>query len=484
MSLLGPDKGQITFQDVAACFSEEEWKLLHEWQKELYKSVMNDIHQALVSLGPLIATSVFSLRAKEKEHLSSVDIQYDERRPSDHNSPSYQAGNPDTSDWINERDDTNIWDQREPDLRADINESSSDCYPAIRPDILHQIQQEELQCRDWPGSEGTENNGHPKGFQLRNADICWSKEEESNAFLISHSGAQAEHLSKPQRGSEVISFIIKEEEEANCLDHQDVVNQERISSPTGARFVSRNKSNEEYVRCNEKKQCKATSEKAKALFPQITENGKKSRIHLQSKRSPELTGERNIQLESGLNNPSNSNLHQEALRTQISDMYKEHETELHNAALLPCQPEMQQSWTPYTYVHRKQTYFQKGDSLKHHRTRSKHSLYQGVDGLNSYSGASYLTRHQKTSTRHRPYQCNVCEQSFSWKNNLIRHQTKHTGEKPYQCDECEKSFTQKGTLTIHQRIHSGERPYQCTQCETSFREKKQLIRHFRKAHKQ
>ncbi|XP_069482308.1 zinc finger protein 776-like isoform X3 [Ambystoma mexicanum] len=451
MSLLGPDKGQITFQDVAACFSEEEWKLLHEWQKELYKSVMNDIHQALVSLGPLIATSVFSLRAKEKEHLSSVDIQYDERRPSDHNSPSYQAGNPDTSDWINERDDTNIWDQREPDLRADINESSSDCYPAIRPDILHQIQQEELQCRDWPGSEGTENNGHPKGFQLRNADICWSKEEESNAFLISHSGAQAEHLSKPQRG---------------------------------ARFVSRNKSNEEYVRCNEKKQCKATSEKAKALFPQITENGKKSRIHLQSKRSPELTGERNIQLESGLNNPSNSNLHQEALRTQISDMYKEHETELHNAALLPCQPEMQQSWTPYTYVHRKQTYFQKGDSLKHHRTRSKHSLYQGVDGLNSYSGASYLTRHQKTSTRHRPYQCNVCEQSFSWKNNLIRHQTKHTGEKPYQCDECEKSFTQKGTLTIHQRIHSGERPYQCTQCETSFREKKQLIRHFRKAHKQ
>ncbi|KAJ1190635.1 hypothetical protein NDU88_007373 [Pleurodeles waltl] len=61
----------LTFCDVVACFSEEEWKLLQCWQKELYRSVMKEIHQALISLGPLIATSVFSLRPKDSDDLCS-----------------------------------------------------------------------------------------------------------------------------------------------------------------------------------------------------------------------------------------------------------------------------------------------------------------------------------------------------------------------------------------------------------------------------
>ncbi|XP_069509215.1 zinc finger protein 813-like [Ambystoma mexicanum] len=56
---------KVPFLDVSAYFAEEEWKILHEWQKELYRNVMKEIHQALVSLGPLIATTVFSLSAKE-----------------------------------------------------------------------------------------------------------------------------------------------------------------------------------------------------------------------------------------------------------------------------------------------------------------------------------------------------------------------------------------------------------------------------------
>ncbi|XP_078538250.1 zinc finger protein 425-like isoform X3 [Lissotriton helveticus] len=49
MSRRYPEK--VTFQDVASCFSEEECKLLHEWQKELYTNVMKEIQQSLMSLG-------------------------------------------------------------------------------------------------------------------------------------------------------------------------------------------------------------------------------------------------------------------------------------------------------------------------------------------------------------------------------------------------------------------------------------------------
>ncbi|XP_069086024.1 zinc finger protein 19-like isoform X1 [Pleurodeles waltl] len=74
------DKAPVTFQDVAAYFSEEEWKLLHEWQKELYRNVMKDIQQALMSLGPLIAASIFSLRAEDRKCRSPGDHEITGRR--------------------------------------------------------------------------------------------------------------------------------------------------------------------------------------------------------------------------------------------------------------------------------------------------------------------------------------------------------------------------------------------------------------------
>ncbi|XP_069095194.1 zinc finger protein 432-like isoform X1 [Pleurodeles waltl] len=81
-----PKKAPETFQDVVACFSEEEWKLLHDWQKDLYKNVMKGIHQALSPLGPLIASSIFSLRGNEKQDVCCRRHQYSRRVCSDHQS--------------------------------------------------------------------------------------------------------------------------------------------------------------------------------------------------------------------------------------------------------------------------------------------------------------------------------------------------------------------------------------------------------------
>lgn len=45
----------IAFQDLAVQFSEDEWQLLGEGQRELYRDVMQENYEALVSLGKELA---------------------------------------------------------------------------------------------------------------------------------------------------------------------------------------------------------------------------------------------------------------------------------------------------------------------------------------------------------------------------------------------------------------------------------------------
>ncbi|XP_069093020.1 zinc finger protein 182-like isoform X1 [Pleurodeles waltl] len=471
MSLRDSETMPVTFQDVASCFSDEEWKLLHEWQKELYKNVMNEIHQALIALGPVIATSVFSLRAKEKDDLCSVSNPDSKRRRSDNNSPSCQITNPDTLVRVNISEEADIWDPQETARRTDIEEVASYGYPPIHPDVLLQMQQEEeMDSRDWSGSEGSDVLVCPtKGFQAPSADVSWRKEDKSNAFLMRPPGSKGKRSTMPSSaGDPVFTIRNKPEDEIHFQEEQDL----EVKS-AGERISHRNLNNEDFMNTTGKMKARKASEKAKGMIFQNSIRG--ANIRKWPPNREEFEGEMNPEDESGFSKSSNSKLNQEILEVELSDTFTKGEI---NRNITACPPRSHQNWQPY--LERKQSYFYEGQSTEHYRTLADHIIYQCAECMKSFSGKSQYLKHQRT--HHRSYQCTVCGKSFSCKYHLIRHQTKHTGEKPYQCDECEKSFTQKGSLTIHQRIHSGERPYHCTECESSFREKKQLIGHFKKAH--
>ena len=50
----------VTFVDIAVYFSEDEWKNLDEWQKELYSNLVKENYKTLMSLGKDISPPLAS----------------------------------------------------------------------------------------------------------------------------------------------------------------------------------------------------------------------------------------------------------------------------------------------------------------------------------------------------------------------------------------------------------------------------------------
>uniref|UniRef100_A0A6J0VL14 Zinc finger protein 436-like n=1 Tax=Pogona vitticeps TaxID=103695 RepID=A0A6J0VL14_9SAUR len=121
---------------------------------------------------------------------------------------------------------------------------------------------------------------------------------------------------------------------------------------------------------------------------------------------------------------------------------------------------------------------EKSSLAKHERTHREQPYKSAVCGK-TLKGHITLTKHRGTHAEEQPYKCTACGKRFSRGSNLIIHQRTHTGEKPYKCSDCGKGFKDKSTFVKHQRIHTGEKPYKCSDCEKSFSRRDNLNTHQR-----
>ncbi|XP_075205521.1 uncharacterized protein LOC142311209 isoform X1 [Anomaloglossus baeobatrachus] len=106
-------------------------------------------------------------------------------------------------------------------------------------------------------------------------------------------------------------------------------------------------------------------------------------------------------------------------------------------------------------------------------------LFSCSDCGKVFTQKSNLVRHKRTHTGEKPFSCDKCNKTFTQKSHLVEHQVFHTGEKPFSCSTCGKYFTHRAILYRHQRIHTGERPFTCGECGKSFSYKSYLVEHQR-----
>ncbi|XP_029448315.1 zinc finger protein 398-like isoform X2 [Rhinatrema bivittatum] len=144
MSALVSEQASVAFSDVAAYFWEVEWDILGEWQKELYRKVIKEIHGLLMSRGYSILNpdAIFKIK-KEDEKYFTQHCEWEGKE----NLTDPSIGLPIVTSVfslnVKQEEDLSFVDPPESETTEEIHPSVTGS-PNVKPDILIRFKQEEF----------------------------------------------------------------------------------------------------------------------------------------------------------------------------------------------------------------------------------------------------------------------------------------------------------------------------------------------------
>ncbi|XP_030066795.1 uncharacterized protein LOC115475173 isoform X2 [Microcaecilia unicolor] len=238
--VFGRFQASVVFNDVAIYFSEEEWNILKQRQRDLYKNVVKEIHQAVISLGySIINPDVLVRISKEEEPCLWKDHDSERRR---NNSPfnSCAAVKPDVLIRIKESETSHSSDQQKSEKRESINLDTveSDSIDAGAKTTFELRHDEKTYNRNNHDSETTGSLDSPRivdDWPVPSSVLPLNIKIEKESHPIAHEDSRRRaSTSSPSTSYPVfnpeLSLWIKEEDNPYSSDNPDSEERESVNS--------------------------------------------------------------------------------------------------------------------------------------------------------------------------------------------------------------------------------------------------------------
>ncbi|XP_069461483.1 zinc finger protein 7-like isoform X3 [Ambystoma mexicanum] len=510
----------IAFNDVAAYFSEEEWGRLEEWEKELYRSVMKEIHGALISLGYVIVNPDILLRIKQvgepggknkepsskdqppngKDQPPNGKDQQPDRKEQQHSDDveivkSFSAGspvfNPEVSLWIKEVEESGPSKQQPQESQSkEIPSPPTADHSFVKPDILLRIQQiEETVVPEHWVFEATVSSPAPCFPVYQSVYLADVKNEGQPCDSEEREGTKHSEI---DFGSINIVTVTDPEDYAESSSQHEAALGE-IEEIIPVCFDDEDETYQQPQRPMREKRCPP-----RYLMDGSFECEYKpdyGHMAIDPVRNTEELSERLSQQDTTLG----ASTKKDSLYFGEQDKCQQQPMSVRTRRYST--PFLLKGAFEYDSSEQANLHFRQNDSHRHawchcpvcgKQFREKDHLlkHQKIHTICDYGTDAECVKismnpvynrftHRMLHSEEAMYKCDECEKSFSNSYKLRVHKRVHTGERPYRCKECEKCFIKNTHLKVHMRSHTGERPYPCVVCGKGFTKSYHLKVHIR-----